>query len=70
MLDRLAVYAALAALALTLGACASAAPDAAKPTAATTGSAFDAWSSGNGTGAFFKSVGPAGGTGVRTGWPQ
>jgi hypothetical protein len=33
-------------------------------------SAFEAWSARNGTGGFFYAVGPARGTGVRTGWPE
>jgi hypothetical protein len=65
-MNRLAVLAALAMLALTLGACATATKDAATPEAgAPRSSAFDAWAGGNGAGAFFRAVGPAGGSGVR-----
>jgi hypothetical protein len=66
ILHRLAVFAVLTTLALTTVACATAAKDTADPAAgAPRSSAFDAWAEGNGTGAFFKAVGPAGGTGVR-----
>jgi hypothetical protein len=63
--SRLAVLAMLVMLALTTGACAGAAKEAAKPDAGARASAFDSWAHGNGTGAFFKALGPAGGTGVR-----
>ena len=31
---------------------------------------FEAWAVGNGTGSFFRAVGPAQGTGVRHAWPE
>jgi len=31
---------------------------------------FESWAAGNGTGSFFRPLGPAEGTGVRRAWPQ
>ena len=70
MLLRLAVLLALTSALATTG-CTTATPDKAKveagPRRPTT---FESWSAGNGTGAFFQAVGPAGGSGVRSAWPQ
>jgi hypothetical protein len=33
-------------------------------------STFESWAVGNGTGSFFRPLGPAGGTGVRHAWPE
>jgi hypothetical protein len=70
MVQRLAIVLGSALLAITVAACATSPPsaDAEKPRPSV--SSFEAWSSGNGTGAFFPAVGPAGGSGVRTGWPR
>jgi hypothetical protein len=58
------------ALALAVAVCATATRDAstagARPLETTT---FESWAVGNGTGSFFRPVGPAGGTGVRHAWP-
>lgn len=72
MLDRLVVFMVLVMLALATVACGVTARSAAT---ADTGAGlrptpFEAWAAGNGTGAFFKTVGPAGGSGVRSGWPR
>ena len=57
---------ALIILAITLAACTTAAPKAATEDAgAGRPTAFEAWAVGNGTGAFPKATGPAGGAGVR-----
>ena len=72
MLDRFVVSVALAMLAISTAACGAAVQGAAAPTevAVPRATPFDAWSAGNGTGAFFGAVGPAGGSGVKSGWPQ
>lgn len=62
---------ALITLAIAIAACSAAAPKAALGDAgAGRPTAFEAWASGNGTGAFFKALGPAGGAGVRHSWPE
>lgn len=71
MLDRFVLFVALAMLALTAAACGATARGAATTDAgAPRSTPFEAWAGGNGTGAFFSAVGPAGGSGVRSGWPQ
>jgi hypothetical protein len=62
-MSRLTV-AALTLLAIACGACATAPKDPAAAAGPRSGS-FDSWAVGNGTGAFFKAVGPANGTGIR-----
>ena len=65
-MSRLAILTAIVTILLSTGSCARATKDAATPDAgAPRSSAFDAWAGGNGTGAFFRAAGPAGGTGVR-----
>ena len=80
MIERLVIGLIAAVFALTVAACgaatrnaaaekgASAEKDAAAEVALPPKSSLDAWASG--TGAFFKAVGPGGGSGVMTGWPQ
>jgi hypothetical protein len=71
MLDRSVVFVVLAMLAMGTAAC-GAITQGAAPTevAVPRATPFEAWSAGNGTGAFFQAVGPAGGSGVKSGWPQ
>ena len=73
MLARLAVLLALATLALGGAACATSGQGAKTDEAGKAGkpssTPFEAWAVSNGTGAFFKAVGPAGGSGVRSAWP-
>jgi hypothetical protein len=71
MFDRSVVFVALAMLAMGTAACGATVQGAA-PTkvAVPRATPFEAWSAGNGTGAFFGAVGPAGGSGVKSGWPQ
>jgi len=71
MLDRSVLFVALTMLAIGTAACGATVQGAA-PTeaAAPRATPFEAWSAGNGTGAFFGAVGPAGGSGVKPGWPQ
>lgn len=62
---------ALITLAIAIAACATAAPKTAVEGAgAGRSTAFEAWAVSNGTGAFFKALGPAGGAGVRHSWPE
>ena len=57
---------ALITLVIAIAACGTAAPKAAmEDTGASRPTAFEAWAVGNGTGAFLKATGPAGGAGVR-----
>jgi hypothetical protein len=63
--SRLVLLTALVVLVLGAASCARAVKDQVKPEAGPRSSAFDAWAGGNGTGAFFRAIGPAGGTGVR-----
>jgi hypothetical protein len=71
MLDRPVILLALMMLAIATAACGATARGAATTDAdAPRSSSFEAWSGGNGTGGFFRGVGPAGGSGVRSGWPQ
>jgi len=68
VLRRLAV---VLTFAVAAAGCATAAPDAPKADAGVPRQTpFESWSAGNGTGAFFGPVGPAGGSGVRWAWPQ
>ena len=69
MLLRLAAVLALT-VALTGAGCATAPPDASKAEAPRwRPTTFESWAVGNGTGSFFRPVGPAGGSGVTSGWP-
>ena len=71
MLDRFVVSVGLAMLAMATAACGARVQGAAPTEVATPrATPFEAWSAGNGTGAFFGAVGPAGGSGVKSGWPQ
>jgi hypothetical protein len=75
MLDRLVVPLALMTLLMATAACGATARNASTDSAGNGAgvsrpTAFEAWAVSNGTGAFFKAVGPAGGTGVQRGWPQ
>jgi hypothetical protein len=72
VLDRIVVLVALAMLSMGSAACGTTTVQGAAPTevAPPRATPFEAWSAGNGTGAFFGAVGPAGGSGVKSGWPQ
>jgi hypothetical protein len=71
MLERAAPILIVTMLAIATAACAVTPRNPPEPAARPSPpSSFDAWAAGNGTGAFFKAVGPARGTGVRTGWPE
>ncbi len=75
MLKPLVCLLASTVLALALSGCASAPRQAAAPgtEAATKGvetTPFESWAVGNGTGSFYRPVGPAQGTGVRHAWPE
>jgi hypothetical protein len=71
MVKRVGSVLALITLAIALAACATAAPKAAtEDVGAGRPTAFEAWAVGNGTGAFFRALGPAGGAGVRHSWPE
>ncbi len=71
MLDRIVVFVVLAMLAMATAGCGATARGAATTEAgAPRSTPFEAWAVGNGTGAFFRAVGPADGSGVRSGWPQ
>jgi len=71
MLGRFVVFAVLAMLAMATAACGVTARSAATAeVGAPLSTPFEAWAGGNGTGGFFRPVGPAGGSGVRSGWPQ
>jgi hypothetical protein len=56
---------ALITLAIATAACGTVAGNAKEDVGGIKGTAFEAWASGNATGAFFKPVGPGGGAGVR-----
>ena len=69
MLIRLAAVLVLTA-ALAGAGCATAPPDASKTeTPRWRPNPFESWALGNGTGTFFRPVGPAGGSGVRSAGP-
>ena len=71
MLKSLVPLLASTALALAISACATATRDGSTAgTRAPESTTFESWAVGNGTGAFFRPVGPAGGTGVRHAWPE
>jgi hypothetical protein len=71
MLHRFVVFVVLAILAMATAACGVAARSAATAeVGASRSTPFEAWAVGNGTETFFRGVGPAGGSGVRSGWPQ
>ena len=69
MLPRLVALLALTS-ALAAAGCATGASEASKsetgPRHPTT---FESWAVGNGTGSFFRPIGPGGGSGVTSGWP-
>ena len=70
MLDRFVVFVVLAILAMATAACGTARSAATTEVGAPRSTPFEAWAAGNGTGTFFKAIGPAGGSGVRSGWPR
>jgi hypothetical protein len=71
MLKSLVASVILMMLGLATAGCAAAPREGTNPVgAALRPTAFESWAVGNGTGSFFRPVGPAQGAGVRHAWPE